>query len=84
MVKLLPEFWSPLNAKEPAADPTVRQGAARRRRTVTDIATWIQCFASYVSVMSTVHPHTVPELLAAMPTSSSFSGPARTLVESPG
>ena len=64
MVELLPEFWSPLTAKEPAADPTVRQGTVRRRRTVMDIATWIQCFATYVSVMSMVHPHAVPELLA--------------------
>ena len=64
MVELLPEFWSPLTAKEPAADPTVRQGMVRRRRTVTDIATWIQCFATYVSILSTVHPHAVPELLA--------------------
>ena len=64
MVDLLREFWSPLTAKEPVADPTVSQGTARHRQTVTDIATWIQCFATYVSVMSTVHPHAVPELLA--------------------
>jgi len=41
-----------------------KQGVSRRRRTVTDIATWVQCFATYVSVMSSAHPQAVPELLA--------------------
>ena len=38
----------------------------RRRRQVTDIHTWIQCFASYVSVMSMRFPEAVPDLLAYM------------------
>ena len=64
MAELLPEFWSSLVSKESTPTPAPRQGASRRKRAVTDIATWIQCFATYISVMSTPHPQAVPELLA--------------------
>ena len=64
MAELLPEFWSPLNPGEASPTPATTQGGTRRKRTVTDIATWLQCFATYTSVMSTSHPQAVPELLA--------------------
>ena len=64
MAELLPEFWSTPSPKEPSSSSTMRQSASRRRRVVTDIATWIQCFATYTSMMSTTHPKAVPELLA--------------------
>ena len=64
MTELLPEFWSPLNPGEASPNPATIQGGTRRKRAVTDIATWLQCFATYTSVMSTSHPKAVPELLA--------------------
>ena len=63
MAELLPEFWS-LSPKDLGTNTPPRQNNPRRKRTITDIATWIQCFATYVSVMSTPHPQSVPELLA--------------------
>ena len=64
MAELLPEFWSSLVPKDPGPTPAPRQGGLRRKRAVTDIAAWIQCFATYIIVMSTPHPDAVPELLA--------------------
>ena len=53
MAELLPEFWSSLAPKDPGPTPALRQGGLRRKRAVTDIATWIQCFAMYTIVMPT-------------------------------
>ena len=64
MAELLPEFWSTVNPRESASNSVITQSGARRKRAVTDIATWLQCFATYTSVMSTAHPQAVPELLA--------------------
>ena len=64
MSELLPEFWSLLSPKDSGTTPNLKQGVQRRKRAVTDIATWVQCFATYISVMSTPHPEAVPELLA--------------------
>ncbi len=64
MAELLQEFWSSLASKEPGTNLAPRQSASRHKRAVTDIATWIQCVATYTSVMSTPHPQAVPELLA--------------------
>ena len=41
-------------------------GVVRRRRQITDVLTWVQCFAVYVGVMSRRYPEAVPELLAYM------------------
>ena len=38
----------------------------RRRRQITDVDTWVQCFAVYIGVMSHKYPEAVPELLAYM------------------
>ena len=64
MAELLPEFWGSTSGKEASQPSTSRAASARRKRAVTDIATWVQCFATYISVMSTSHPGAVPELLA--------------------
>ena len=64
MCELLPEFWSSFAPKDPTSTLGTKQGVSRRKRAITDIATWVQCFATYISVMSTPHPQAVPELLA--------------------
>ncbi len=33
---------------------------------MTELNTWMQCFAVYVGVMATRHPEAVPELMAYM------------------
>ena len=45
---------------------TTSLGVVRRRRQITDVHTWVQCFAVYVGVMSHKYPEAVPELLAYM------------------
>ena len=34
------------------------------KRAVTDIMTWVQCFATYVSVLGPCYPDSIPELMA--------------------
>ena len=62
MSELLPEFWSRQEEGEN------KQVAARRRRQVTEIFTWVQCFCTYASVLSGSSPEAVPELLAYLVT----------------
>lgn len=64
MAEFLPELWSSATSKEMDASPNPKQNGSRSKQAITDITTWIQCFATYTSVMSTVHPRAVPELLA--------------------
>ena len=57
MAELLPEFWGLTpSAKEPEGKPNPQQTAGRRPRRVTDIASWIQCFAVYVGIMAGSSP----------------------------
>ena len=65
MGELLPEFWS--GPREDDSD-TRREARARRSRKVTDIYTWAQCFASYVSTRAPQAPHLIPELMAYLAT----------------
>ncbi|KAL5500052.1 hypothetical protein EMCRGX_G011547 [Ephydatia muelleri] len=51
---LLPENWV---GKTEDTNPL---GVVRRKRQITDIHTWIQCFASFVSVQSLKYPEAVP------------------------
>ena len=80
MAELLPEFWTPAAGKDSGVSPASRAGTHRRKRTVTDIATWVQCFATYTSVLSGPYPDSVPELLAylifILRTSQDFGGVA--------
>ena len=54
MTERLLEYWTSLTLKE-GTGAGQRPGASRWRRAVTDIATWVQCFAMYVSAMSSTH-----------------------------
>ena len=40
----------------------------RRKQPVTDILLWVQCFASYVAVLSQTQPQSTPHLMAYMAT----------------
>ena len=65
MSELLPEFWVPLGSSQQEGDPPDQpRTPARRRRKVTDIATWVQCFATYVGVLAGMSPEAIPELMA--------------------
>eukprot|EP00731_Ephydatia_muelleri_P006555 Em0003g803a len=50
-------------AEEGSTNPL---GVVRRRRQITDVDTWVQCFAVYIGAMSHKYPEAVPELLAYM------------------
>ena len=74
MAEMLPEFWSgPKSDEEDSKRPP-----RRRPRQVTDIFTWINCYVSYVSVLSGRFSESVPELMAYMATitrvSQDFTG----------
>ena len=58
MAELLPEQW---NVRKDDAG-----ALGRRRKQVTNIDTWLQCFTSYTSVMSRRFPEDVVELLGYM------------------
>ena len=60
MAEMLPEFWS--NTK--SEDEDQKPAPSRRTRQVTDIFTWIQCFASYTSVLAGRYVECVPEMMA--------------------
>ena len=63
MTELLPEFWAQ-KLEEKEGQPG--SGSSRRKRPVTDLKTWLQCFAIYVGVLSAKHPEAVPELMSYM------------------
>ncbi len=65
MSELLPEFWGHVvGAKQDEEQTSVAHPYPRRRRKVTDISSWIQCFATYVGILSGTSPEAVPELMA--------------------
>ena len=66
MGELLPEFWA---SKDEEGDK--RDSRPRRSRKVTDIFTWLQCYATYVAVLAQHEPSAVPELMAYMTLRSS-------------
>ena len=60
-----PKFWSLLSKKpESSAALPQQPNPSRWKWTVTDISTWVQCFATYISVLSSQYPEAVLELLA--------------------
>ncbi len=69
MAELLPEFWADPKCEEDAS----KRSQPRRARQVTEITTWIQCYACYVSVLATKFPEAVPELMAYLVTISRVS-----------
>ena len=74
MSEMLPEYWSSTTAEE----EDQKRAPPHRRRQVTDIFTWIQCFASYMSVLAGRFADCVPEMMAYLVTitwvSQDFSG----------
>ena len=78
MAELLPEPWGapPLMQEGSLASQQLR----KQKKKVTDIVTWLECFAMYVGVMAGAHPKSVPELMAYMITilraSQDFEDPA--------
>ena len=64
MLELLPEFWGLPSSSKQDVQSSNQLPAPRRLRKVTDLASWIQCFAMYVGVLSWSSPEAVPELMA--------------------
>ena len=55
----------PLGSSQQEGDlPDQPRTPARRQRKVTDIATWVQCFATYVGVLAGMSLEAIPELMA--------------------
>ncbi len=52
MGELLPEFWS--GPKEGESDGKERR--VRHNQKVTDIFTWLQCYGSFVAVLTPAEP----------------------------
>jgi len=61
MGELLLESW-------PMSEETSKGASHRQSRAVTNIFTWLQCFAAYVSVQGSKSPELFPELMAYMTT----------------
>ena len=59
MHELLPEFWM---EGEGSSKAGANRGKGKKR--VKDVQVWLQCFAQYVSVLSSKYPEAVPELMA--------------------
>ena len=64
MSELLPEYWGQMSLKPAEGPSNAQQPPARRPRKVTEITSWVQCFASYVGVLAGSSPDAVPELMA--------------------
>ena len=76
MGELLLEFWS--STKDDKTE--WRETRACRRRKVMNIFTWLQCFLSYVAVLTSQELSTIPELIPYMGTIIRVSsGSARTM-----
>lgn len=71
MGEMLSDNWLQ-KGDEPTVNPL---GLAHQKRQVTDINTWIRCFATFTSMMSCKCPETMPELqVSIMKASSEYSG----------
>ena len=72
MAELLPEPWgSSSTAQEGSSSSQQRH---KRKKQVTDIVSWLECFGVYVSVIAGVHRKSVPELM--LRASQDFEDPA--------
>ena len=76
MAEMLPEYWGTAqNSKAETSFGNMRPAAKKK---VTDIMSWVQCFAVYTSVMASKNPEAVPEMLAylvcILRTSQDFGG----------
>ena len=64
MAELLPEFWSLPSVTKPKGHPSAQPSLSHRSRKVTDLALWVQRFASYVGVLAGLSPEAASELIA--------------------
>lgn len=65
MSEMLPEYWLLTSDDEGASK---RHSSQCRWHRVPIIFDWIQCFCSYVSVLTPAYPEVIPELMAYMGT----------------
>ena len=77
MAEMLPEFWPSVRHEESEGSSKPSPNS-RRPRQVTEFITWLQCFATYTSVLAGHCPAVVPELMAYLVTiarvSQDFAG----------
>lgn len=64
MAELKPESW--ILEEEEKQPAKCCHTPSRRRTPVRDILTWVQCFASYVSVLAQSYPGKISQLMAYM------------------
>ena len=64
MSELRPESW--LMEEEGQQQGKCCHAPHRKKSPVKDILTWVQCFASYVSVLAQPYPSKMPQLMAYM------------------
>ena len=63
MAELLPEYWGVVPGMKLGVEtPNTSKPAGKKK--VTNIMTWVQCFAMYTSVIAAKHPEATPELMA--------------------
>ena len=69
MAEMLLEHWWQDSGKEEEAVPSnSRASQTRCRRKITDLMTWLQCYALYVGVLAGSSPEAVTELMAYLVT----------------
>ena len=66
MAELLPEFWSLPAAMKQEGQPNTQPSPFCQSRKLTDLASWVQCFAIYVRVLAGSSPEVVSELMACL------------------
>jgi hypothetical protein len=64
MAEMLPECWHEQAKDEEGTSSSASTVQSRKRKKVTDINVWLQCYALYTSVLASKHPQAIPELLA--------------------
>ena len=67
MAEMLPEYWVEVTKDdESSSSSNAPTQQPCRRKKVTDITLWLQCYGLYVSVLASQHPQAIPELMAYM------------------
>ena len=69
MADLRPDAWLVLS--DPEGDYTLQKFFRRRKQPVTDLATWVQCHASMITVLVESYPQYINHFLAYLSTIAS-------------